>query len=124
MSQSFEQPSNITDNDELADPSDNRMKDVGTIRVEIKLVRLGDEVPFEGYDVTDNELVHERAKKAGAHCTKCVTISNLGYALLDHMIDLVKRGKQMAHELLLCRRHPTIRTNPGLMWFSSFGTGV
>ena len=100
------------------------MKDVGTIRVEIKLVRLGGEVPFEGYDVTDNELVHERAKKAGAHCTKYVIMSNFGHALLDHMIDLVKRGKQMAHEPLLCRQHPMIRTNLGLMWFSSFGTEV
>lgn len=60
----------IIDDDELADPGDNRMKDVGSVRVEIKRVRLGDEVPFEGYKVPDTEVVHERAKKAGAHCTK------------------------------------------------------
>lgn len=49
---------------------DNTLKDVGTIRVEISRVQLGDSMRFEGYDAQNLGYVHEKAKKAGAHCTR------------------------------------------------------
>lgn len=75
------------------------MKDVGTIRVEIKHVRLGGEVPFEGYKVPESELVHERAKKAGAHCTKYVV--TFLFSFLRYPLLLVFHRKFNLHVLLL-----------------------
>ncbi|KAH8112681.1 hypothetical protein DFH11DRAFT_470693 [Phellopilus nigrolimitatus] len=60
----------LTDDDTLADRFDPTIRDVGVIKVEIKRVRLGDTVRFTGYDAENLGFVHERAKKAGAHCTK------------------------------------------------------
>lgn len=59
-----------TDDDSLANMYDNTLKDVGTIRVEINRVQLGDSMRFEGYDAENLGYVHEKAKKAGAHCTR------------------------------------------------------
>ncbi|KAL5504381.1 hypothetical protein ACEPAH_8455 [Sanghuangporus vaninii] len=60
----------LTDDDDLANPYDTSLGRIGSIRIEITRVRLGAEVPFAGYDeAQDPGVVHERAKKAGAHCT-------------------------------------------------------
>ncbi|KAL5526324.1 hypothetical protein ACEPAF_8047 [Sanghuangporus sanghuang] len=60
----------LTDDDDLASPYDTSLGRIGSIRIEITRVRLGAEVPFAGYDkAQDPGVVHERAKKAGAHCT-------------------------------------------------------
>lgn len=49
---------------------DNTLKDIGSIRVEISRVQLGDSMHFEGTDAQNLGYVHEKAKKAGAHCTR------------------------------------------------------
>ncbi|KAL5525560.1 hypothetical protein ACEPAG_6896 [Sanghuangporus baumii] len=60
----------LTDDDDLASPYDTSLGRIGSIRIEITRVRLGAEVPFAGYgEAQDPGVVHERAKKAGAHCT-------------------------------------------------------
>ena len=63
---------NPTDDDHIVNKRDKSVVDIGTIRVEIKRVKLGDEVSFKGYDAQDPGVVHEQAKKAGAHCTTYV----------------------------------------------------
>ncbi|TDL25738.1 hypothetical protein BD410DRAFT_895959 [Rickenella mellea] len=59
----------LTDDDQIASQYDTSLQDIGTIKVEISHVRLGQEVPFKGYEAQDPGIAHERAKKAGAHCT-------------------------------------------------------
>ena len=56
--------------DKIANKRDKSTIDIGTIRVEIKLVCLGRPVDFEGYEARNVGVVHEQAKKAGAHCTR------------------------------------------------------
>ena len=58
------------DDEDIANVCDNRLQDVGTIRVEISRVKLGKKMRFEGYEAENLGYVHERAKKAGAHCTR------------------------------------------------------
>ncbi|KAF8525909.1 hypothetical protein BU17DRAFT_41206 [Hysterangium stoloniferum] len=60
---------NLTDDDSIANPCDPALQEMGTIKVEITRVKIGDEVPFNGYEAQDHGPVHERAKKLGAHCT-------------------------------------------------------
>jgi len=63
----------LTDDENLADPKDPRAKDLGTIRVEIVFVKLGQVVPLKRVDAEGIDLMHEKAKKAGLHTTKYET---------------------------------------------------
>ncbi|KAF8591218.1 hypothetical protein K439DRAFT_1627287 [Ramaria rubella] len=58
----------LTDDDTIANQNDPGLKDMGTIKIEISRVKLGGEVPFKGYEAQEHGLVHEKAKKLGAHC--------------------------------------------------------
>ncbi|KAF9507504.1 hypothetical protein BS47DRAFT_1421412, partial [Hydnum rufescens UP504] len=60
---------NLTDNERLANPRDPTLMDIGSIELRLTYVRLGPPVKFEGYETKNRGLVHERAKKMGAHYT-------------------------------------------------------
>jgi hypothetical protein len=56
--------------DELIAPLyDQRLKDAGTIRLEVTYVRLGSTVPLIPAEVETVTIAHEKAKKAGAMVT-------------------------------------------------------
>ncbi|KAG8988537.1 hypothetical protein FRB90_002685 [Tulasnella sp. 427] len=59
----------LTDDDTVADPSDPRAADIGTIQVKIKFVRLGTKVALKKTNAKGIGPVHERAKKSGIHTT-------------------------------------------------------
>lgn len=56
--------------DELIAPLyDQRLKDAGSIRLEVTFVRLGAAVPIVPAEVESITIAHEKAKKAGAMIT-------------------------------------------------------
>lgn len=57
------------DDDDAADPNDPRAREIGTIRVELKYVKIFRKVPIVPCDPEDAGPVHEKAKKAGVHQT-------------------------------------------------------
>ncbi|KAG8900518.1 hypothetical protein FRB99_005988 [Tulasnella sp. 403] len=65
------------DDESLADPDDPRTQDIGTIRIEIKYIRLGDVVPIVRGSINEIGLVHEKAKKAGVHTTTFQSIKRI-----------------------------------------------
>ncbi|KAG8954207.1 hypothetical protein FRC04_000428 [Tulasnella sp. 424] len=67
----------LTDDDSVADPGDPRGKDIGTIQVKIKYIRLGSVVPLKKTNPEDIGVVHEKAKKAGIHATTYKTTQKL-----------------------------------------------
>ncbi|KIO34332.1 hypothetical protein M407DRAFT_240654 [Tulasnella calospora MUT 4182] len=67
----------LTDDDSVADPGDPRAKDIGTIQVKIKYIKLGSAVPMKKTKLDDVGLVHEKAKKAGIHTTTYKTRQKL-----------------------------------------------
>lgn len=67
----------MTDDDSVADPHDPRATDLGTIKIEIKFVRLGRAVPIRPCDPENVGPVHEKAKKAGVHTTTYVLPTNV-----------------------------------------------
>ncbi|KAG8893327.1 hypothetical protein FRC00_010686 [Tulasnella sp. 408] len=67
----------LTDDDSVADPGDPRAKDIGTIQVKIKYIKLGSVVAMKKTKLDDVGVVHEKAKKAGIHTTTYKTRQKL-----------------------------------------------
>ncbi|KAG8853904.1 hypothetical protein FRB96_007913 [Tulasnella sp. 330] len=67
----------LTDDDTIADPNDPRTQDIGTIRIEIKFIRLGKVVPIKACDPQNIGPIHEKAKKASIHTTTYKTTKRI-----------------------------------------------